>query len=124
VSKAGLILFAHGARDRRWAEPFERLKRKVEADRPGTPVALAYLEIMSPDLATSAAGLVAAGCRELRIVPVFLGQGGHVREDLPALVASIRVRHPDVAIELVPAVGEEDAVLDSIARAAVAGLAH
>ena len=31
----GLILFAHGARDPRWAEPFERLKRKVEAARPG-----------------------------------------------------------------------------------------
>ena len=57
----GLILFAHGARDPRWAEPFERLKRKVEAARPGMPVALAYLEIMEPDLMGATDALISAG---------------------------------------------------------------
>jgi sirohydrochlorin cobaltochelatase len=118
----GLILFAHGARDPRWAEPFERLKRKVETARPGVPVALAYLEIMQPDLAGAADQLIAVGCRSLRIVPVFLGQGGHVREDLPAIVATLAARHPAVAITLVTAVGEHDAVLDRIVDIAVEGL--
>src|SRR6185369_1034297 len=118
----GLILFAHGARDPRWAEPFERLKRKVEAARPGLPVALAYLEIMEPDLAAAADALIAAGCRSLRIVPVFLGQGGHVREDLPVLADAVRARHPAVAIELLPPVGEHDAVLDRIADVCIDNL--
>jgi sirohydrochlorin cobaltochelatase len=122
MSVTGLILFAHGARDRRWAEPFERLKRKVEAARPGLPVALAYLEIMQPDLATAAEALIASGCRSLRVVPVFLGQGGHVREDLPAIVAAVAARHPDVAIVLATAIGEDDAVLERIAEVAAAGL--
>jgi sirohydrochlorin cobaltochelatase len=118
----GLILFAHGARDPRWAEPFERLKRKVQTARPSAPVSLAYLEIMHPDLVGAADQLVAAGCRSLRIVPVFLGQGGHVREDLPAMVATLAARHPAVAITLMTAVGEHDAVLDRIADVAVEGL--
>ena len=118
----GLILFAHGARDPRWAEPFERLKRKVQTARPGLPVALAFLEIMQPDLAGAADQLIAAGCRSLRIVPVFLGQGGHVREDLPAIVATLAARYPDVDIVLVTTVGEHDAVLDRIADVAVEGL--
>lgn len=122
MSTAGLILFAHGARDSRWADPFERLKRKVEAARPGVRVALAYLEIMAPDLATAAETLVRAGCRSLRIVPVFLGQGGHVREDLPALVESVRARHPGVDVELRTAIGEDDAVLERIADVATQGL--
>jgi len=118
----GLILFAHGARDPRWAEPFERLKRKVQTARPGVPVALAYLEIMEPDLAGAADQLIAAGCRSLRIVPIFLGQGGHVREDLPAIVAALVARHPAIAIALVTPVGEHDAVLDRIADVAIEGL--
>ena len=118
----GLILFAHGARDPRWSEPFERLKRKVQTARPGLPVALAYLEIMQPDLAGAADQLIAAGCRSLRIVPVFLGQGRHVREDLPAMVATLAARHPAIAIALVTTVGEHDAVLDRIADVAVEGL--
>jgi sirohydrochlorin cobaltochelatase len=122
VSVTGLILFAHGARDPRWAEPFERLKRKVEAARPGLPVALAYLEIMQPDLPAAADALIAAGCRSLRIVPVFLGQGGHVREDLPAVVATVAARHPAIAVALATAIGEHDAVLDRIADVAIEGL--
>jgi sirohydrochlorin cobaltochelatase len=77
---------------------------------------------MQPDLAVAADQLIAAGCRSLRIVPVFLGQGGHVREDLPAIVATVAARHPAVAIALVTTVGEHDAVLDRIADVAIEGL--
>jgi sirohydrochlorin cobaltochelatase len=118
----GVILFAHGARDPRWAQPFERLRTLVEQERPGVRVALAYLEIMAPDLGSAADALVADGCRSLRVVPVFLGQGGHVRQDLPRLVEAIRARHPGVPVELRMAVGEDPAVLGSIAAAALGGL--
>lgn len=119
----GLILFAHGARDARWREPFERLARKVEAARPDLAVTLAFLELMQPDLVTAAGTLAARGCRTLRIVPVFLGQGGHVREDLPEAVNVVRERYPELDIELRIAVGEDDAVLDQIVATALAGLA-
>ena len=119
MNPAGLILFAHGARDPRWAEPFERLKRKVEAADPGTLVELAYLEFMTPDLEGAAARLVAQGCQALVVVPIFLGQGGHVRQDLPALVARVEAAHPGVAVTLRAAVGEDDRVLDRIAEICV-----
>jgi sirohydrochlorin cobaltochelatase len=118
----GLILFAHGARDARWREPFERLAAKVQAVRPEIAVCLAFLEIMQPDLAAAANALIARGCVEIRVVPVFLGQGGHVREDLPAVVEDVRRRHPDLRIDLREAIGENDAVLDQIAAVSVAGL--
>ena len=111
----GLILFAHGARDPRWAEPFERLRERVARASPETHVALAYLEIMAPDLGTAAAALCAAGCRTIAVVPVFLGQGGHVRKDLPLLVQSAAARHPECEFRLAGAAGEDDAVLDAIA---------
>ncbi len=117
----GLILFAHGARDLRWAEPFERLHRKVEAARPGVPVALAFLELMTPNLGAAADALVARGCTTVRVVPIFLGQGGHVRQDLPRLVDATRLRHPGVTFELQPAVGEDDLVLSTIAQVCVGG---
>ena len=122
MRKTGLILFAHGARDPRWADPFVRLRDKVETALPGTPVALAYLELMQPDLAAAAAELIAAGSTALRVVPVFLGQGGHVREDLPVLVREVQAAHPGVEVVLQTAVGEDDAVLDSIAEVAVRGI--
>jgi sirohydrochlorin cobaltochelatase len=118
----GLILFAHGARDPRWADPFERLRAKIQATRPGLPVALAYLELMAPDLGTAVDQMVASGCRQLRVVPVFLGQGGHVRRDLPELIDRAAARHSGLVIELAQPVGESDAVLEQMAAVCIDGL--
>jgi sirohydrochlorin cobaltochelatase len=118
----GLILFAHGARDPRWAEPFERLRERIVRASPSTPVALAYLEIMAPDLDTAAAALCDAGCHAITVVPVFLGQGGHVRKDLPLLLQRATDRHPDCEFRLVGAAGEDDAVLDAIAAYCLSGV--
>jgi sirohydrochlorin cobaltochelatase len=122
TAPTGLILFAHGARDPQWAEPFERLRDKVEAACPGAPVALAYLDLMTPDLPGAADALVAAGCRALRVVPVFLGRGGHVRKDLRDLVAVVAARHPAVHVEVLPAIGENDLVLQTMADVCISGL--
>ena len=51
----GIVLFAHGARDPRWAAPFEAVALRVRAQRPDARVALAYLELMAPTLADAAA---------------------------------------------------------------------
>ena len=120
--KSGIVLFGHGARDPRWAEPMERLRALVAAERPETPVVLAFLEIMEPDVFGAAAALVGEGCEVVRVVPVFLGQGGHVRKDLPRLADALRARYPGITVEVRPAIGEDPDVLASIARAALAGL--
>ncbi len=118
----GLILFAHGARDPRWAEPLERLRERVSQATPGTPVAVAFLDIMQPDLPGAADRLVASGCDGLCIVPVFLGQGGHVRRDLAALVQALGEQHPGIEIRAAPAIGEDDGVLDALAAYCLAAL--
>ena len=118
----GLILFAHGARDPRWADPMRRLRDRVVARSPGTPVELAFLDIMQPDLPTAAETLIAAGCTGIGVVPIFLGQGGHVRRDLAALVAAVQERHPGLVVRCASAVGEDDGVLDALAACSLAAL--
>lgn len=118
----GLVLFAHGARDPRWRQPFERLAAKVGAARPDLAVRLAFLEMMAPDLMAATDDLVAAGCRSILVVPIFLGQGGHVRAHLPAVVAQVRARHPAIYVELRTAIGEDETVLAAIAQAVLTGV--
>ena len=91
--REAVLLFAHGSRDAAWARPFERLRALIAAQ--GVAVELAYLERMTPDLAGAAGALAAQGCSAAVVVPVFLGQGSHVREDLPALVEAARREHPE-----------------------------
>ena len=118
----GLILFGHGARDPRWADPMRNLRERILARAPGTPVELAFLDIMQPDLPTAAETLVAAGCTGIGVVPIFLGQGGHVRRDLAALVATVQQRHPGLFVRCAGPVGEDHDVLDALAAYSVAAL--
>jgi sirohydrochlorin cobaltochelatase len=111
----GVVLFAHGARDPRWAEPFERVRAVVVAQRPTTPVALAYLELMEPDLDGAIDRLVAAGCGAVTIVPLFLGQGSHLRRDLPARVDAVRARLPSIALRVADAAGDDATVVAALA---------
>ena len=114
-ARCGLILFAHGARDARWAEPFERLRELVQRRLGDAHVALAFLELMEPDLDRATDALVTDGCTSITIVPIFFGQGSHLRRDLPLLVEKLQARVPAIVIAVADAVGEDDAVLDAIA---------
>jgi sirohydrochlorin cobaltochelatase len=114
----GLLLFAHGARDPNWAAPFEAVARQLGSLRPDAPVALAFLEFMSPGMLQAGAALAAAGCEHIEVIPLFLGAGGHVRKDVPALLGALRAAHPAVRITLHPAIGEHPAVIAAMAAAA------
>jgi sirohydrochlorin cobaltochelatase len=112
---SAIVLFAHGARDEQWAEPFRKMQSMVRDNKPGVPVELAFLELMQPSLDEAVAGLAARGITNISVIPLFMGQGGHLKEDLPLKLAEIRRRHPTVSIRISPPVGEAHAILVAIA---------
>jgi sirohydrochlorin cobaltochelatase len=115
----GVLLLAHGARDPAWRAPFDAVVERVRAAAPTTPVALAFLEFMTPELVAAGETLARAGCTTIDVVPLFLGSGGHVRKDVPELLRRLGERCPSVAIRLRPAVGENEGVIEAMARAAL-----
>jgi sirohydrochlorin cobaltochelatase len=117
--KDGVVLFAHGSRDPEWAQPFESIASRL-AEK--FLVRVAYLELMRPALDEAVSALAAAGAKSVRVVPVFLGAGGHVKEDLPRLVAAARRAHPDLKIVLEKPIGEQGEVLAAIAAVIAAGV--
>lgn len=117
----GLVLFAHGARDPRWAEPFEQLTERIRAGHPGIAVVLAFLEHGRPDLAGALHALAGQGVAEVRVVPLFFGRGGHLREDFPALLATATAQVPGLAVEVTTAAGEDPGIQDALAAFALRG---
>jgi len=122
MTKQALILFAHGARAASWAAPFERLRDLTRARRPDVRVELAFLELMEPRLPAMVAALAAEDVTAITVVPVFLGQGGHVLRDLPLMVDQLRVDHPQLVFNVVGAAGEDPAVLNALTDYCVTSL--
>jgi sirohydrochlorin cobaltochelatase len=122
MATRALVLFAHGARSASWAAPFERLRDLVQARAPDVAVSLAFLELMEPRLPAQVAALVGQGIGDITVVPVFLGQGGHVLRDLPLLLDELRAAHPGLRLQAVGAVGEDPLVLAAMTDYCVGAL--
>jgi sirohydrochlorin cobaltochelatase len=114
-----IILFAHGSRDPLWHKPIQAVAERISQRAPRTVVRCAYLELTEPDLPHVTNALVAEGATSLNVVPMFLGVGRHAREDLPALIQTLKTAHPAVDIHCQPAVGEQDSLLDLLAEIAL-----
>ena len=111
----GIVLFAHGARDPQWAEPFARIRERVRASRPEYPIEIAYLEIMTPTLEDAIAAVISEGAMAVTVFPLFMAQGGHLKQDLPRILEAIRATHPHIPISLEPAIGDVPEILEAIA---------
>jgi sirohydrochlorin cobaltochelatase len=111
----GIVLFAHGARDPEWARPFEEIRSRVRSSRPEYPIELAYLELMPPTLEEAIDSLVTQGALAITVFPLFMAQGGHLKQDLPKILDAIRANYPRIPIALEPPIGEVPEILAAIA---------
>jgi sirohydrochlorin cobaltochelatase len=111
-----LILFAHGARDPRWAASLSALAGQLRQHAGGASVRTAFLELQSPTLPQALEAAAAEGARRIHVVPVFWAGAGHIDNDLPPLLAAFGERHPQVAVDVLPVLSELPGMLEFIAR--------
>lgn len=116
AKKSALVLFAHGARDAQWSEPFRAMQKAVAGRRPDLTVELAFLEIMQPSLGDCVTRLAGDGHRRIVIAPLFLAQGGHLKKDLPRLLKELGAKHPAADVSVLPPIGEVTELLNAISE--------
>ena len=120
---SALVLVAHGSPDPDWRKPLLALRERLAAQRGADRVGLAYLA-HPPTIGEVAAELADLGHAKIVVVAALLSPGGrHVKRDLPAAVDELRRRMPELSISLVPgALGDDDGVIEALARAAAGAL--
>jgi sirohydrochlorin cobaltochelatase len=112
--KEGIVLFAHGSRDPEWSRPFEQIALSLKKRLPAVSVAIAYLE-HGASLEEAVGVLAAKGTASIRVVPVFFGQGGHLKVDLPRIFSATTSAYPNLKLALEKAIGEDPQVIEAIA---------
>lgn len=120
MSRTALVVFAHGARDPQWADPMRRVCLAVRQRAPDMRVEVAFLEFMKPALRECAESLLAEGFDHIVVLPMFIARGGHLRRDVPLLLEELRQRNPHASFDLAGAIGEVEAVVQAMARHALA----
>lgn len=99
VPAPALVAVAHGSRDPRALHTVTRLLDRVRELRPGLDVRLGHIELNAPLLPAT---LHALGDGEAVLVPLLLGRGYHVKQDIPEAVAGAPALRARIAAPLGP----------------------
>ncbi len=98
MNGAAVLLLGHGSRDADANIEFEALVGRYRALRPDLDVGYAYVELAAPLFADALAELARRSARVV-VVPVFLFLVGHVKNDVPLVLARARRNFPAVRFE-------------------------
>ena len=108
--RRGLLVIDHGSRRDAANADIVAIAAELARLRPDTIVAHAHMELAAPDLATALAELVAQGATDIHVLPYFLANGRHCREDIPRIAHEAAAAHPGITITVAPALGPHPAL--------------
>lgn len=124
MTTKAIVLLAHGSSDPLWRRSIEAVRDQVIASDPKVHCVCAYLAHCAPDIHAAVDELLdhlstAAPPSRLRVVPLLLGVGRHVQEDLPRLAAELKRRHPRLQIDFLAPVADDPRLLQTLAAIAL-----
>ncbi len=109
-----VVVVAHGSRAAAANDAHLAVVERLDAATTHA-VSAAFLELAEPSIPDGIDAAVAAGARQVLVLPHFLYPGRHVAEDLPAFVAAADARHGGASVRLLDAFGADPAVIDLLA---------
>jgi len=90
----GIVIAGHGSRDPDAVREFEALVELVRARAPQHAVSHGYLEFASPTIEQAVTANLAAGARQVAVVPGVLLAARHAKNDMPSELLALAREHP------------------------------
>lgn len=116
----GILVLGHGTQDEQGYQEFlffvDRLSQSltVSLQTDSFYLTYAFLELVKPDFMESVRDLYARGIRSILVVPMFLALAGHMKHDVPLLIKEASHSFSGVMMQVLPAFGDEDAVVQGL----------
>jgi sirohydrochlorin ferrochelatase len=103
--KQALLIVDHGSRRQESNDLLKKIAEMMQ-DRFGLSIVhYAHMELGKPTIRQGFDACVADGAEEVIVHPYFLGPGGHVTTDIPALVKQAANRHPGIVFRITEPLG-------------------
>ncbi len=102
-----ILILAHGSREKTTQETLERVTEMTKAQLPEVVIETAYMEFCEVNLENGLDTLIEKGADEIVVIPYFLFEGIHIREDVPGEIHEYQTKHPEVKISLGSTLGSD-----------------
>jgi sirohydrochlorin ferrochelatase len=109
-----VLLVGHGSRLQEANDALASLVSLVQMQRPEANVSYCFLQFAEPGISKALATLDDAGLSDVTVVPFFLYEGIHIREDIPEILAEVAAERPHMRIVLTPVLGIDERLADIV----------
>lgn len=96
----GVLLLAHGSREGDTEKTMRQITEYVRKELQTDMVEEAYLQFREKNLETGLKGLINRGADDIKVIPYFLFEGVHIKEDIPAEIEVFSKQFPNVKITM------------------------
>ncbi|MBC2265582.1 hypothetical protein HCB37_13785 [Listeria booriae] len=105
-----IMYVAHGSRLPEKNREFRHFVDQIMQNRPESCQKIAFLEKEDETMAIVGESIIAAGAKEITVVPMLLFPAMHATKDIPDQVAQLKKQHPDVVFRIADTFGAEQEV--------------
>ncbi len=118
MSKNALVLLGHGSKSTEAVEDFNYIVSLVKEKASYDFTAGAHMELVNPSLQEITAELYEQGAREFVILPYFLFNGMHIKEDIPEIIDGLKAKYTDAKFTFGKPFGKQAMLADLILKQA------
>ncbi len=108
----GIIILGHGSKASEALETLKRIAEMVKVALGDGSVEIASLQFNKPDLPEAIDTLAGKGIKKIVIIPLFLYNGIHMQEDIPAVIAEMTAKYPGLEVVLAKNLGADNRIVD------------
>jgi len=109
-----VILLGHGSAMDEANEILRKTARALQQRRSFAVVEPAFLLLAEPGFHSALEGLLERGFRDITVMPYFLSCGAHVAKEIPAEVALVRKKYPNLRIRITESLGFHEKIVDIV----------
>lgn len=103
----GVLILAHGSRQKETEETLSAIVAMLKEELAIEDIENAFLQFSDKNLEMGLKSLVEKGIDDIKIVPYFLFEGVHIKEDIPKEIEEFLVDYPNVKITMGKTLGAD-----------------
>lgn len=112
ITMKAVLILAHGSREKNTEKTLEWIVEGVRKKLHITLIEGAYLQFSEKDMEAGIRSLIGKGAKDITIIPYFLFEGVHIREDIPSEIKVLKQKYPEVTIEFGRILGSDERLID------------
>ena len=113
---SGVLLVAHGSRAPETVQTMEKIAEMTRRLLPEKRIQVAYMEFQEVNIEKGLLMLMAEGVTSVKVLPYFLFDGIHIKEDIPKELAAFGAAHPQMEITLGKTLGTDERLAQIVAE--------